>query len=570
MHRTLCRFRSLAGGALLAMLACAVAGLRSQDALPRTAAVIVPLNGTIRLQMSNKQPISKVVNPKENAVAIRTIPGDPTTVLLIGQQPDVTRIELTDVNGRTETYEIIVQSDIEYLRTQLRRAVPTANVTPIPTSNNTVILAGTVSRAEDIGVIMSVVQSVGFQAVNAMRVGGVQQVQLDVVLVEVDRSELRTMAFNFLANSRAWYLGSTVGQAVTNPLVAGSTFGEIGGLGPTFTGTQTISGIPGTPNGFPTNILGGVVSNRAGFLGFLEALRQENLAKVLAEPRLVTLSGRPASFLAGGEQAVPVPAGLGQVGVQFEEFGTRLNFIPIVLGNGKIHLEVEPEFSALNAANGTNINGTIVPGRTTSRVNTTVELETGQTFVIGGLIQNVVQASMLKVPVLGDLPFLGSFFSGKSYQETETELLVLVTPWLVDPESCDQRPKVLPGLETRRPDDFELFLENLIEVPRGPRKVCQDHRYIAAYKNSPSWAAFPCPGTQGGMMGGPAGGPGGCGPGGCGVPGGPPAGEPGAGPAGSGGPAIGPAAPAGSPGPALPTGPGPNLLPPPRPVGEEE
>jgi pilus assembly protein CpaC len=521
--------------------------------------------------MSNKQPISRVVNPKENAVALRTVAGDPTTVLVIGQQPDVTRIELTDVNGRTETYEVIVQADIEYLRTQLRRAVPTANVVPIPTSNNTVILSGTVSRAEDVNVIMSVVQSVGFQAVNAMRVGGVQQVQLDVVVVAVSRSDLRTMAFNFLTNSRAWFLGSTVGNAVAEPGLIGAG----APLNGTFAAVQTLSGSPGVPNAFPTNLLFGVINNRAGFLSFLEALRQENLVKLIAEPRLTTLSGRPASFLAGGEQAVPVPAGLGQVGVQFEEFGTRLNFIPIVLGNGKIHLEVEPEVSQLNAANGTSINGTIVPGRTTNRVNTTVELETGQTFVIGGLIQNQVTATMLKIPVLGDMPFLGPLFSSKSYQETEQELLVLVTPWLVDAMSCDQRPQVLPGQETRRPDDFELFLENLIEVPRGPRNACQDHRYVAAYKNSPSTALFPCGGGKGGGSG-----PGGIGPTGCPTlpgtlvgdpPGGSAESDPCTGlPADPGGPGGRPAAP-------LPPAPGggtvlppetPAILPPPRPLGE--
>jgi pilus assembly protein CpaC len=148
----------------------------------------------------------------------------------------------------------------------------------------------------------------------------------------------------------------------------------------------------------------------------------------------------------------------------------------------------------------------VVPGRVTNRVNTTVELEAGQTFVIGGLIQNQITATILKVPVLGDLPFLGAAFSSKSYQETEQEVLVLVTPWLVDAMACDQRPQVLPGQETRRPDDFELFLENLIEVPRGPRDVCQNHRYVAAYKNSPSSAMFPCAGA----------GKGGCGPKGCG------------------------------------------------------
>src|SRR5207302_7365385 len=117
---------------------------------------------------------------------------------------------------------------------------------------------------------------------------------------------------------------------------------------------------PGAPNGVPTNLLFGVLHNTYCFLGSLQALRNEQVGKLMAEPRLVTLSGRPASFLAGGEQAIPVPAGLGQIGVQFEEFGVRLNFIPIVLGNGKIHLEVEPEVSSLNPAFGTALNGVVV------------------------------------------------------------------------------------------------------------------------------------------------------------------------------------------------------------------
>jgi pilus assembly protein CpaC len=500
MHRTMSRFLSLAGGFLLALLVSALPAAAQDRA--RGSALIVPLNGTQRLQMTTKKPISRVVNAKENAVNIRTVVGDPTTILVIGQQPDVTRIELTDVDGKTEAFDVIVQADVEYLRTQLIRAVPTANVTPIPASNNTVILAGTVTRAEDIPVVLGVVQSVGFQAINALRVGGVQQVQLDVVVARVARSDMRSMAFNFLTNSRAWYLGSTVGNAVGEPPIVG-----VGSsLNATFNGAQALAGAPGAPNGVPTNILFGVLHNRAGFLSFLEALRAENLAKFIAEPRLVTLSGRPASFLDGGEQAVPVPAGLGQVGVQFEEFGTRLNFIPIVLGNGRIHLEVEPEVSQLDAAAGTNINGTVVPGRITSRINTTVELEPGQTFVIGGLIQNLVTASAVKVPVLGDIPFLGAAFSSKMYQESEQEVIVLVTPYLVDGQSCDQRPQILPGMETRRPDDFELFLEGIIEAPRGPREVCQDHHYVAPYKNSPSAAQYPCVDGRGG---------GSCGNGGC-------------------------------------------------------
>ena len=204
-----------------------------------------------------------------------------------------------------------------------------------------------------------------------------------------------------------------------------------------------MQGTPGTPGGVPTIILTGVIHSSWGILTFLEALKQEGVAKVLTEPRIVTLSGRPASYLVGGEQAIPVPAGLGQVGVQFEEFGTRLNVLPIVMGDGAIHLEVEPEVSNLDAANGTTINGTVVPGRDTTRINTTVELESGQTFVLGGLIQHQIAGTLAKVPVLGDLPFVGAAFSSKTFTDTEIELVILLTPHLVDPMDCSQVPQVL-------------------------------------------------------------------------------------------------------------------------------
>src|SRR5207253_878851 len=212
-------------------------------------------------------------------------------------------------------------------------------------------------------------------------------------------------------------------------------------------GVLTGGQVSASPGG--ANLFLGVVSNGTSYLGFLQALRNEQLAKILTRPSVMTLSGRPASFLSGGEQAVPVPAGLGQIGVQFEEFGTRLNVLPIVLGDGKIRLEVEPEVSNLNAAFGTTISGATVPGRDTQRVHTTVEMEDGQTFVIGGLIQRNTDVTTAKVPVLGDIPFLGVAFSFKNSVESEQELVILVTPHLVDAMACDQAPKILPGQETR-------------------------------------------------------------------------------------------------------------------------
>jgi pilus assembly protein CpaC len=459
-------------------------------------AMIVPSGSTRPLQMSKKQRIVDALNP--NPIVARVAPSatDPngTTVLVTGLEPGVTQITLVDADGKREVYDIIVQFDVEYLRTLIQRAVPTSNITPIPSANNTVILTGTVASAEDVDPILRTAATVvgGIErVVNSVRVGGVQQVQLDVVIARVSRTELRRMAFDFVENGNQHLFASTVGGALIVPQNTIGTFPAPGSPGFVNLPTQVLS-----PNGVPSNLFLGIFSPTQDFFGLLQALRDDDLVKILAKPVLVTMSGRPASFIDGGEQAVPVPAGLGQIGIQFEEFGTRLNFLPVVLGNGKIHLEVEPEVSELNAAFGTSIQGTNVPGRTTQRIHTTVELRDGETFVLGGLIEHDVTAISSRVPVLGELPIIGAAFSRKSYNEVETELLVVVTPHLVDAMACDQAPKIVPGEETRSPDDFELFLEGILEAPRGPREVCPNYHYVPAFKNGPTASVFPCAGGR--------------------------------------------------------------------------
>ena len=492
MHHTLFRPRALLlGGLLLALLAGGRPGpLQAQLPLLDTAAITVPTGTTQRLQMSTKKEIKNVTNSRENVLGVKKVPGDPTRIDLLGQDAGISHLELTDVDGKVEKFDIIVQADVEFLRIQLKRLIPSGNITPVPISNNVIILRGTVNHIEDVARATGTAATAmpGVQILSDLRVAGDQQVQLCVTVAQVSRSELRSMTFDFLTDSKNFFFGSTIGGAVAQPPLVGigSANLNVAQFG------QVLSGVPGANS----NLLFGVIHNRWGFLGFLQALRTEGVVKSLDEPTVTTISGRPASFLVGGEQAVPVPAGLGQVGVQFEEFGTRLNVVPIVLGNGKIHLEIEPEVSQLSAADGTSIDGAVVPGRTTTRINTTVELEDGQTFVIGGLVQKNVQASAIKMPVLGDLPFLGTAFRSMSYQEDETEMVMLVTPHLVDAEDCAQAPKMLPGEETRSPDDFELFLEGILEAPRGPRQVFEDHRYIAAYKNGPTAADFPCAATD--------------------------------------------------------------------------
>jgi pilus assembly protein CpaC len=210
----------------------------------------------------------------------------------------------------------------------------------------------------------------------------------------------------------------------------------------------------------------------------------------LANPTLTTLSGRPATFLSGGEQPYPTPAAVGQPpGVEFRPFGTRLTFLPVVLSDGRIRLEVEPEVSRLDFANAISFAGTTVPQFLVQRVHATVEMSNGQTFAIGGLMQTTVDGRTDKVPCLGDTPFFGSFFRRVRYEESEQELLILVTVRLVDPMDCAQRGQTkMPGQETRTPTDFELFLEGILEAPRGQRPLCVDGQYRSAHY----WAGSFC------------------------------------------------------------------------------
>jgi pilus assembly protein CpaC len=490
MHRTTPWAWSLLGALVALMAGGAVVPTRlaAQTCSPEPRQLVVLLNGTVRLQMLTKKRIRAVTNPKEGVLTIRTIEGDPTSIILVGVGAGITRLELEDVDGGKEVREVVVQADVEHLNAQLRRAVPLANITVTPVGNASVALSGYVQRAEDISVAAAIAQSSGFSVINGLRLNGVQQVQLDVVIAQVRRTKGRNFGFNFLQNSRRQILGSTIGN-----LIQGAPTTAVGvpsGVLQPATFGQVINSIPAQ-----ANLFGGVISNNDGFLGFLQALETEGLAKILSQPRLAALSGQPASFLVGGEQAVPVPAGLGQVGVQFEEFGTRLNFLPVVLGNGRIHLEVEPEVSTLDPNAGVAIAGATVAGRATQRIHTTVELETGQTFVIGGLIQKITTGTTNKVPWLGQLPFIGAAFSTKTHTDDETELVVMVTPHLVDAQSADQLVKVLPGQETRTPDDFELFLEGILEAPRGPRPVFVNGRYIPAHRVGPTADLFPCAGS---------------------------------------------------------------------------
>jgi pilus assembly protein CpaC len=327
-----------------------------------------------------------------------------------------------------------------------------------------------------------------WNVVDNMRLIGVQQVQIEVTVARVNRSKARSIGFSWLQTGQQHFIASTVGGA--GQLTATSTLPSV--LAPA-------ASLASTPNA-----VFGIFNDKEGFFGYLSALTTEGLAKLISEPKVITQSGRPAWIVSGGETPILTSSGAGAPTVSYKMFGTIVSCLPIVLGNGKIHLEVRPEISARNDANGITIPSTVgpntsVPGFDIRTAQVTVELEDGQTLAIGGLIQNTVDAVNNKVPILGDIPVLAFAFSSKTYKESEEEFIILVTPHLVDPMACTQLPKYLPGRETRSVDDFELFLEGILEAPRGQRQVT--HPYAAAYTNGPSSSVYPCGDASSGHRG---------------------------------------------------------------------
>lgn len=477
-------------------------GAKEAKAATEPAVLVLPKETTRKIEMSTKELIQEVRSENPKVVKVQTLIDEPRAILVIALSPGTSRVFLTDVKKNTESLEIRVpQGDEEEreakrrdLLEQIHKAVPTAVVDVIVPGSGAIVLTGTVPHSETVHVIQELAHGVFGQAanvVNGLRVGGVQQVQVEVTIARVNRSKFRSMGLSFLNTGQHHFLASTIGGA-----------GNVAGAG-------TLTGGPGSilsPTGSLTaspNAVFGIFNDKQSFMQYLTALNTEGLAKVMSEPRVMTLSGRQAWIVSGGETPILTTSGTGAPSVTYKTFGTIVNFLPIVLGNGKIHMEVRPEISSLNAAAGITIPSAVgvtsVPGFDLRSAQVTVQMEDGQTLAIGGLIQNTLNAQNNKVPILGDIPVLGFAFSSKTYTEVEEELIILVTPHLVDSMACCQLPKYLPGRETRRADDFELFLEGILEAPRGQRQV--GHPYTPAYMNSHTTANFPCGDLSGGIHG---------------------------------------------------------------------
>ncbi|MDR7101798.1 type II and III secretion system protein family protein [Croceicoccus sp. BE223] len=379
-------------------------------------------------------------------------------VFVLGKSPGETTLYATDNVGRVIWSSVIrVGNNLSSIDQMLDLAMPEARI-QTATMNNTVLLTGTVAAPEDAAEaerLVSAFVGPGTNVISRLRLATPLQVNLRVRFAEVSRSLVRvlgasvntfdgTSGFKFgIAQGRDGYLPQwTVGG--DGLFVGGTEAGGTGSLIKQNSGTSTIGGI-------------------GKFLGLdiaaaLDVGETTGLVTTISEPNLTALSGETADFLAGGEYPIPVSSGLGSTSIEYKKFGVSLSYTPTVLANGRISIRVRPEVSELSSQGAVVVSGFQIPSLTVRRAETTIELGSGQSFMIAGLLQNGYNSAIEKTPGVADIPILGNLFRSNSFRKGETELVIVVTPYLVKP--VDDADIVLPTDGLRTVPEFERLLLN--------------------------------------------------------------------------------------------------------------
>jgi len=357
-------------------------------------------------------------------------PITPTQILVHGKTPGEVSLLIWDELERSRSFDLRVDVDVSACADEERRVFPDEQITVTP-SRAAIVLSGHVSTEDVAKRAGELAGAYSPRVVNVLTFGpvGAQEVLLQVKFAEVDRSALTQLGVNFISTGAA----NTIGTIST---------GQFGGFGPqTLTpGTNSTTGTSGSSTSTTVSNLLNLFVFRPdiNFGAVIEALQTKNLLQILAEPNLIAVNGKEASFLAGGQFPFPIVQpgnGFTAVTISFKEFGVRLQFVPVIMPNGNIHLKVAPEVSTLDFANALTLSGFTVPALSTRKAETEFEVQDGQSFVIAGLMDNRVTDIYNKIPGLGDIPILGNFFRSKSLQKSNSELMVLCTVRRVSPNA---------------------------------------------------------------------------------------------------------------------------------------
>lgn len=401
---------------------------------------------------------------------------------ILGKKIGTTRVTVyAEGKKLVGIFDVEVSYDITRLTNELARRFPGSRMTA-SSVNGRIMLSGEVADAAQLDKAVTIARQFGPDVIDSVSVMQPQQVMLEVRFVEISRTAGRDFGvqWNRVGGQSIVNVGNRVPASGLPIAPNGST-----GFGAPASGIVSAGVISGaSPFGFAVGrlIAGGVPADV-----MINALEQKGVARSLAEPNLVALSGDTASFLAGGEYPIPVAGSLGQITIEYKKYGVGLAFTPTVLNRGLINLKIEPEVSQIDTNNSVGVaNGISIPALIVRRASTTVELRDGQSFAIGGLLQSNGQNQVEQLPWLGSMPVLGALFSSKSYQQNETDLVIIVTPRLVRPARPGDVLKT-PADDSVRPNDVDFFLLGKTELTRRQaRAMTSDAARLVAASAQPN------------------------------------------------------------------------------------
>jgi pilus assembly protein CpaC len=401
------------------------------------------------------------------------------TLSILGKKIGTTRVSVYAEDKKLiGIFDVEVTYDVTRLTNELHRVFPASRLRA-SSVNGRIMLSGEAPDSITLDKAVTIARQFGPEIINSVSVMSPQQVLLEVRFIEIARNAGRDLGvqWNRFGSHSITNIGS--GQPAANLPISAPTSGSNIPVGEVAAGV--LSG--GSPFGF---MIGRIISSGVATDVMINALEEKGVARSLAEPNLVALSGDTASFLAGGEYPIPVAGQFGQVTVTYKKYGVGLAFTPTVLGRGLINMKIEPEVSQIDTTHAVSVaNGVTVPALIVRRASTTVELRDGQSFVIGGLLQTDNKNAIQQLPWIGSIPVLGTLFSSKSYQKNETDLAIIVTPHLVRPTRPGDVVKA-PTDDTLPPNDVDFFLLGKTELSKAKaRTLTPVEARIAAFEARP-------------------------------------------------------------------------------------
>ena len=424
--------------ATLLLAGIAAAPLAGLPALPANAQESVAPSRDINLSIGRGELINVPgtmadVFVANDAVADVQIKSE-RQLYLFGKSGGVTTVYASNKAGAIIwSANVRVGSNIDSVDQMLNLAMPEAKISVATMGTNTFLLTGTVAAPEDAAEaerLVSAFVGEGANVISRLRTATPLQVNLQVKFAEVSRSLVKAMGANLqtVDTTGGFKFGITTGRGPATTYTPGSP----GGLGVGFTAAPDGGSlVKGTGKGSTLGLFGKLLG--LDIASAFDLAETVGLVTTLSQPNLTALSGETADFLAGGEFPIPISQGLGSTSVEYKKYGVSLAYTPTVLSNGRISLRVRPEVSEISSQNSVTLNGFQIPALTTRRAETTIELGSGQSFMIAGLLSNNSQNSIDKTPGVGDVPILGNLFRSTSYRKGETELVIVVTPYLVNP-----------------------------------------------------------------------------------------------------------------------------------------